>query len=39
MQSGAAHLRELLAAVLAIQDGAEGLRSFVARRAGRFTGR
>jgi hypothetical protein len=39
MQSGAAHLRELPAAVLATQDGAEGLRSFVERRAGRSSGR
>ena len=38
-QAAAAHLRELPPAVLASQDAAEGLRSFVERRAGRFTGR
>jgi len=38
-QAAAAHLRELLPAVLASQDAAERLRSFVERRAGRFTGR
>jgi hypothetical protein len=38
-QAAAAHLRELLPAVLASQDAAEGLRSVVQRRAGRFTGR
>jgi len=32
------HLRELLPAVLGSQDAAEGLRSFVERRTGRFTG-
>jgi len=32
-------MRELLPAVLASQDAVEGLRSFVERRAGRFTGR
>ena len=35
-QAAAAHLRELLPAVLASQDAAERLRSFVERRAGRF---
>ena len=34
-----AHLRDLLPDVLASEDAAEGLRSFVERRAGRFTGR
>ena len=38
-QAAAAHLRELLPAVLASQDAAERLRSFVERRAERFTGR
>jgi len=38
-QAAAAHLWELLPAVLASQDAAEGLHSFVERRAGRFTGR
>jgi len=38
-QAAAAHLRELLPALRASQDAAEGLRSFVERRAGRFTGR
>jgi len=38
--SGAAvaHLRELLPAILGSEDAAEGLRSFIERRAGRFTG-
>ena len=33
-----AHLRELLPAVLGSEDAAEGLRSFIERRAGRFSG-
>jgi hypothetical protein len=38
-QAAAAHLRVLLPAVPASQDVGEGLRSFVERRAGRFTSR
>jgi enoyl-CoA hydratase len=38
-QAAVAHLRGLLAAVLASEDAAEGMRSFVERRSARFTGR
>jgi len=38
-RAAVAHRRELLPAVLASHDVAEGLRSFVERSAGRFTGR
>jgi enoyl-CoA hydratase/carnithine racemase len=37
-RAAAAQLRELLPAVLGSEDAAEGLRSFIERRAGRFTG-
>ena len=38
-QAGVAHLRQSLPGILASEDAAEGVRSFVERRAGRFTGR
>jgi enoyl-CoA hydratase/carnithine racemase len=38
-QAAVEHLGKLLPAVLASQDAAEGVRSFVERRSGRFTGR
>jgi enoyl-CoA hydratase len=38
-RAAVAHLRGLLAAVLASEDAAEGMRSFVERRSARFTGR
>lgn len=37
-RAAVAHLRELLPVVLGSEDAAEGLRSFIERRAGRFTG-
>jgi enoyl-CoA hydratase len=38
-QAAVAHLRGVLPQVLASEDAAEGIRSFVERREGRFTGR
>jgi hypothetical protein len=38
-QAAVTHLRELLPTVLAGEDAAEGMRSFVECRAGHFTGR
>jgi enoyl-CoA hydratase len=38
-EAAVAHLRDLLPRVLASGDAAEGIRSFVERRQGRFTGR
>ncbi len=37
--AAAAHLQELLPGIMASEDAAEGVASFVERRAGRFTGR